>query len=311
MHNINATARSSPIRRKERRASRKFRDRKRNKRRSDAEIQSRPYISKALSAAADKWSSVNITTAESFAKRPVETRQSEAAAVGKVKRPLNAFMLYRMAYHHVAKAEYGRNNSAQVSVLCGVSWKTLEPKCVIVHFEQLASKERQLHEAAFPNYRLQRRPNRKVPCDEELVAPEQSTASLRESGFHESVGDRWCVYCSTIFHYPLSFDEPSSTQLSSPRCTCPQFLPRAEFSSGSRCISSPSIEDNTPHDDSTYDNWSATSMISSGSGFMNDEYIDNGAMRQHLSFDPSYPFLLQQTGPYGRLLSTATTWVNI
>ncbi|KAM3465828.1 hypothetical protein MY5147_009197, partial [Beauveria neobassiana] len=97
--------------------------------------------------------SISVADVATFANRSTEVRQIEAAKAGKVKRPLNAFMLYRKAYQDVAKTQCSRNNHQQVSTICGSSWNVWEPPNIIAQFKQLASIEKQMHEGAFPAYK--------------------------------------------------------------------------------------------------------------------------------------------------------------
>lgn len=110
-------------------------------------------LSKPLSELARENPSIVVSDVAAFSMRSTELRLSEAATAGKVKRPLNAFMLYRKAYQNVAKTQCKRDNHQQVSSVCGESWKLREPSSVIDHFNHLASVEKQLHERAFPEYR--------------------------------------------------------------------------------------------------------------------------------------------------------------
>lgn len=111
-------------------------------------------LTKALSDIAQDMPHVAVTDVATFANRSVEVRQSESRKAGKVKRPLNAFILYRKAYQEVAKTQCNRKNShQQVSSICGVSWNVWEPPSVIEHFKQLAAAEKQMHERAFPAYK--------------------------------------------------------------------------------------------------------------------------------------------------------------
>jgi hypothetical protein len=70
---------------------------------------------------------------------------------GKVKRPMNAFMLYRKAYQNLAK-EYCPHNKV-VSQVCGVSWQ-LEPNHVRAQFADWANIERANHHKAHPSYKF-------------------------------------------------------------------------------------------------------------------------------------------------------------
>ncbi|KAJ4151325.1 hypothetical protein LMH87_012032 [Akanthomyces muscarius] len=106
-----------------------------------------------LSIIAQRMSDVAVTDVATFANRSVEVRQSESMAAGKVKRPLNAFILYRKAYQEVAKTQCNRKNShQQVSSICGASWNA-EPPSVLERFRKLAKTEKQMHEDAFPTYK--------------------------------------------------------------------------------------------------------------------------------------------------------------
>lgn len=110
-------------------------------------------LTKPLSGIAREDPSIVVADVAAFSMRSTDIRHSEATKAGKVKRPLNAFMLYRKAYQNVAKTQCKRDNHQQVSSICGESWKMREPSSVIDHFNHLASVEKQLHERAFPEYR--------------------------------------------------------------------------------------------------------------------------------------------------------------
>lgn len=92
-----------------------------------------------------------------YVTRPAEIRKGEVAMSGKIKRPLNTFMLYRKAYQDVAKALIHRHSgenfiNPRISKLCGFSWRTLEPETVKCQFERWAMAEKTIFESAFPNY---------------------------------------------------------------------------------------------------------------------------------------------------------------
>ena len=108
---------------------------------------------KALSEVALALPHISVADVAAFASRSVEMRQNEAKSAGKVKRPLNAFMLYRKAYQNVAKTRCTRNNHQQVSSICGESWNHRESSDVVDKFNTLASLEKDMHEQAFPNYK--------------------------------------------------------------------------------------------------------------------------------------------------------------
>ncbi len=93
---------------------------------------------------------------DSFVHRPPEVRKQEQKKQGKVKRPLNDFVLYRKAYSAVAKArvlsEENKNNQQLVSQICGESWG-METAAIKATFKRLANVERTKHFQAFPDYK--------------------------------------------------------------------------------------------------------------------------------------------------------------
>ena len=125
-------------------------------------------LTKPLSELARENPSIVVADVAAFSMRSTDIRHSEASRAGKVKRPLNAFMLYRKAYQNVAKTQCKRDNHQQVSSVCGESWKTREPSSIIDHFNHLASVEKQLHERAFPEYRYDPVPAKRLRDSSEI-----------------------------------------------------------------------------------------------------------------------------------------------
>lgn len=81
--------------------------------------------------------------------RSIKERQREAEIAGKVKRPANAFILYRTAYGDAFK----HAGVKTVSHMAGKSWG-MESSRVRDEFIALAKDDKMLHEIAFPNYRF-------------------------------------------------------------------------------------------------------------------------------------------------------------
>ena len=131
---------------------------------------------KALSEAALALPHISVANVAAFASRSVEVRQNEAKSAGKVKRPLNAFMLYRKAYQNVAKTRCTRNNHQQVSSICGESWNHRESSDVVDKFNAWASLEKDMHEQAFPNYKYDPVQIKKLRDDDScpVVLPQDS-----------------------------------------------------------------------------------------------------------------------------------------
>ncbi|KAH7136640.1 membrane magnesium transporter-domain-containing protein [Dactylonectria macrodidyma] len=72
---------------------------------------------------------------------------------GQIKRPMNAFMLYRKAYQEVAKTQCTKNNHQHVSKVCGAGW-ALESAKVHEEFNEWARIERANHQQAHPGYKF-------------------------------------------------------------------------------------------------------------------------------------------------------------
>ncbi|KAK3362853.1 hypothetical protein B0T25DRAFT_20230 [Lasiosphaeria hispida] len=101
----------------------------------------------SLTAVADIGAYVN-RSAE-VRRREIETGKNP----GRVKRPMNAFMLYRKAYQQRAKELASQHNHQIVSRVCGSSWP-LEPESVRAQFKQWADTERENHQKAHPDYKF-------------------------------------------------------------------------------------------------------------------------------------------------------------
>ncbi|KAI8710255.1 HMG box domain-containing protein [Fusarium sp. LHS14.1] len=71
----------------------------------------------SFSGASDKW----MQNIEKHVQRSSIERRSETRN-GKIKRPLNAFILYRMAFRDVAEQLYATKDQKRVSKICGESW---------------------------------------------------------------------------------------------------------------------------------------------------------------------------------------------
>ncbi|KAL1843141.1 hypothetical protein VTJ49DRAFT_2891 [Mycothermus thermophilus] len=114
-----------------------------------------PTLEKPLSELT-KDSPVPIADIEAYVNRPAEVRRGEIETgknPGRVKRPMNAFMLYRKAYQGRAKECVGQHNHQVVSKVCGLSWP-LEPEHIREQFKAWADLERDNHQKAHPNYKF-------------------------------------------------------------------------------------------------------------------------------------------------------------
>lgn len=111
-----------------------------------------PILEKPLSELPTSEGSDPLTEATNYANRSVEQRRLENTTDGKVKRPLNAFFLYRKAFRSTVKDP--RSNA--ISCIVAQSW-SMEGERVRDQFAELASTDRMLHAQAFPDYKYEPR----------------------------------------------------------------------------------------------------------------------------------------------------------
>jgi hypothetical protein len=91
---------------------------------------------------------------------------------GKIKRPMNAFMLYRKAHQNLAKAHCTQNNHQVVSQVCGAAWP-MEPDSVREQYNEWAKLERLNHQEAHPGYKFTpSKPKPKTQQDDETRSEE-------------------------------------------------------------------------------------------------------------------------------------------
>lgn len=90
---------------------------------------------------------------ELYVHRPIADRLQEARIKGKIKRPMNSFMLYRAAYTERIKAMFHQNNHQEVSRASGKSWRQETP-AIKRKYEELANIEKENHNLAHPDYKF-------------------------------------------------------------------------------------------------------------------------------------------------------------
>jgi hypothetical protein len=113
-------------------------------------------LDRPLSELTKDWTHVPVVDIEAYVNRSVVERRREVEDgkfPGKVKRPMNSFMLYRKAYQNRTKDWCLQNNHQVVSQVCGDSWP-LEPESVKEQFNEWARIERQNHQIAHPGYKF-------------------------------------------------------------------------------------------------------------------------------------------------------------
>ena len=114
-----------------------------------------PKLDRPLSEVT-KDSPVEVVDIETYVNRSAEQRHKEVAdgkIPGKIKRPMNAFMLYRKAYQNRAKDWCSQHNHQVVSQVCGDSWP-LEPEHIRLQFNEWAKLERDNHQKSHPGYKF-------------------------------------------------------------------------------------------------------------------------------------------------------------
>ncbi|KAI0025484.1 hypothetical protein F4780DRAFT_774939 [Xylariomycetidae sp. FL0641] len=95
------------------------------------------------------------TDIEAYVHRATDARRAEVANSkdGKIRRPMNAFMLYRKAFQNRTKEWKKHDNHQVISRLCGASWN-MEGDALRARFDGWAQMERDNHRLAFPDYKF-------------------------------------------------------------------------------------------------------------------------------------------------------------
>ena len=144
---------------------------------------------------------VPIIDIEKWVRRPVEERKREREQKKKIGRPLNSFMLYRLAYTNRIKMR-SRRRSHQVVSIAGKSWHK-EPQNVRDKYQRLAQIERDGHALAYPDYKF-KLPSRKRPS----VA--ESTADIESYGLSKNNATEWSPILGFQIATPSPINDPSS-----------------------------------------------------------------------------------------------------
>lgn len=128
-------------------------------------------LHKPLSELAGEFPDIHVADIGAYVHRSQEERLREveqSKTPGKIKRPMNAFMLYRKAYQNLAKQLCTQNNHQLVSQVCGSGWP-LEPETIREQFSEWAKTERVNHQAAHPGYKFTpSKPKPKARDDDDL-----------------------------------------------------------------------------------------------------------------------------------------------
>ncbi|KAK3989194.1 hypothetical protein QBC44DRAFT_89835 [Cladorrhinum sp. PSN332] len=166
-----------------------------------------------------KDSAIEVADIETYVHRSAQVRQDEVKDCkknpGKIKRPMNAFMLYRKAYQQRAKEWASQHNHQVVSRVCGSSWP-LEPEQIRTQFKTWADIERDNHQKAHPNYKFTpSKPQKPVKYDDTFDHSEASdldefgewhSGSRMRSSTNTPNDDREYIPSRSVYaatHHPL------------------------------------------------------------------------------------------------------------
>ncbi|KAG6355394.1 hypothetical protein INS49_003356 [Diaporthe citri] len=111
-------------------------------------MKSVPILEKPLSELPNSKGSDPLEEITEYAHRSVERRWKEAEVTGRVKRPLNKFLLYRKAYYSTVS----KTDMQKASLVIGESW-AMEGDELRNYFTGLANTDTMLHKQAFPGYK--------------------------------------------------------------------------------------------------------------------------------------------------------------
>ena len=101
-----------------------------------------------------KDSGIELFDIEAYIERSDDQRQREADAAGKIKRPMNAYIMYRKVYQERVKEYSKETNHQTISQLVSSSWAQ-EGQELRDRYAHYASIERDNHMKAHPDYKFQ------------------------------------------------------------------------------------------------------------------------------------------------------------
>lgn len=110
-----------------------------------------------LSVLADDLPWIEVKDMEKWVRRSIPIRHKEAKNKhGEVKRPMNAFLLYRAAFTELALWWLEQKDYEMVSIVVGLSWN-MEAERVKDKYKSLANLEKRHHMKAHPQYKFRPR----------------------------------------------------------------------------------------------------------------------------------------------------------
>lgn len=146
------------------------------------ERDSSPEIQGPLSNLTSHMSDIPLRDMELYVHRSISDRLQEARSKGKIKRPMNSFMLYRAAYTERIKAMFHQNNHQEVSRASGKSWRQETP-AIKQKYEELANIEKDNHNLAHPDYKFAPKKESEAKKRKRRGATEDDISELDETEF--------------------------------------------------------------------------------------------------------------------------------
>jgi len=145
-----------------------------------------PPLTKSLTELAKEYDEP-VVDIEAYVNRTTEQRHHEVEfgkSKGKIKRPMNAFMLYRMAYQKVASKWSGHTNHQVISRVAGMSWIPHETQEFRDQFKAWSELEKDNHHVAFPDYKF--KPAKPVKPPPQQQQQQQQHHHHQHHGYAES-----------------------------------------------------------------------------------------------------------------------------
>ncbi|KAJ5230992.1 High mobility group superfamily [Penicillium chrysogenum] len=131
---------------------------------------------------------IPILDIDTWVRRPVKERQKETEQKGRVRRPMNSFMLYRWANIESIKGQSHQHNPREISSIAGKRWGK-EPQSVRDKYSRLAKIERDGHAEAHPDYKFIRKARKRRSVTKAVAHLESSELSEYNSCDYPSVQD--------------------------------------------------------------------------------------------------------------------------
>ncbi|KAK7989237.1 hypothetical protein PG989_009552 [Apiospora arundinis] len=155
---------------------------------------------------------------EAWVNRSIDDRRREVEADKnhKIKRPMNAFMLYRKHHQNRVKLRFSHENHQIVSAVCGQGWAQ-EPKEVIEQYNEWARIERDNHARAFPDYKF---------------TPSKSKKAFKKPGGYDSDEDWEVPEPKDVFD---GLPPPGASRMPSTRARSADH-PDADYHPGGRAV---------------------------------------------------------------------------